>query len=130
MESLVHRNLRARRLARAIRNPVESLERRLLLSTAVTTYHNDNQTTGVNSTETQLTPSSVNVANFGKHFSVSLDGQAYAQPLYIPALNITGGVVNTVHTAGGQIEITHSQSISITALRTNPTPKYAVPAGK
>jgi len=46
------------------------------------------------------------------------------------ALNITGGVVNTVHTVGGQIQITHSQSISITALRTNPTPKYATPAGK
>lgn len=46
------------------------------------------------------------------------------------ALNITGGVVNTVHTAGGSIGITHSQSISITALRANPTPKYAVPTGK
>lgn len=46
------------------------------------------------------------------------------------ALNITGGVVNTVHTVGGQIEIAHSESISITALRTNPTPKYATPAGK
>ena len=46
------------------------------------------------------------------------------------ALNITGGVVNTVHTVGGQIQITHSDSVSITALRTNPTPKYATPAGK
>jgi len=46
------------------------------------------------------------------------------------ALNITGGVVNTVHAANGQIDITETQSISITALRTNPTPKYAVPSSK
>jgi uncharacterized protein YlxW (UPF0749 family) len=46
------------------------------------------------------------------------------------ALNITGGVVNTVHSVGGQVDILQSQEVSITALRNNPTPRYAVPSGK
>ncbi|HEX2904378.1 MAG TPA: DUF881 domain-containing protein [Jatrophihabitans sp.] len=71
---------------------------------------------------------------------VQLDGSTLTSPYEIKAigdaktldtaLNITGGVVNTVHTDGGQISITDSQRISITAVRTNPAPKYAVPANK
>ncbi len=71
---------------------------------------------------------------------VTLDNTVIASPYQIKAigdprtmdtaLNITGGVVNTVHAANGQIDITESQDVSITAVRTNPTPKYAVPSSK
>jgi uncharacterized protein YlxW (UPF0749 family) len=46
------------------------------------------------------------------------------------ALNIQGGVVNTVHAAGGEVTIAEQPAISITATRTIPTPKYATPTGK
>ncbi|MEO7259762.1 MAG: DUF881 domain-containing protein [Jatrophihabitantaceae bacterium] len=46
------------------------------------------------------------------------------------ALNIQGGVVNTVHAAGGEIIITEQPLISITVTRAIPTPKYATPTGK
>ena len=46
------------------------------------------------------------------------------------ALNIQGGVVNTVHAAGGEVHIAEQSLISITASRTIPTPRYATPAAK
>ncbi len=46
------------------------------------------------------------------------------------ALAITGGVVDSVHSAGGQITITESQRVAITAVRSNTTPRYATPSGK
>ncbi len=66
----------------------------LLLLTAVRaqvsvlTYHNDLARTGQNLAETTLTPSNVNLKQFGKLFSNALDGQVYAQPLYMPGLAI------------------------------------------
>lgn len=57
---------------------------------AVTTHHNDNSRTGQNLQETTLTTSNVNVSNFGKLFTRSVDGQAYAQPLYVSGLSIGG----------------------------------------
>src|SRR3954470_13211827 len=80
-----------------LRHAVEGLERRLLLSTNVLTYHNDNVSSGQNLTETLLTPSSVKVATFGKQFSTPLDGQAYAQPLYVAGVNITTGRFAGIH---------------------------------
>ena len=62
-----------------------------MLATDVTTYHNDNQSSGTNSTETLLTPATVNISQFAKRFSVSVDGQVYAQPLYVADVNITVG---------------------------------------
>jgi hypothetical protein len=52
---------------------------------AVTTYHNDNLRSGLNDQESILTPVNVNAAGFGKLFSNAVDGQIYAQPLYLPA---------------------------------------------
>jgi uncharacterized protein YlxW (UPF0749 family) len=46
------------------------------------------------------------------------------------ALNIQGGVVNTVHAAGGEVSIAEQNLLSITAIRTLSTPKYATPTGK
>jgi Chitobiase/beta-hexosaminidase C-terminal domain len=65
----------------------------------VTTYHNDNARTGQNSQETILTPSNVNSSQFGKLFTVPLDGWAYAQPLYLSNVNISGGTHNVLYEA-------------------------------
>jgi uncharacterized protein YlxW (UPF0749 family) len=46
------------------------------------------------------------------------------------ALNIQGGVVNTVHAAGGEINIAEQALVSITVTRTIQTPKFATPTGK
>jgi hypothetical protein len=64
---------------------------------AVLTYHNDNARTGQNLLETILTPSKVNVNSFGKRFMHPVDGQIYAQPLYVPNVPIAGkGTHNVV----------------------------------
>ncbi|MGA8606935.1 MAG: chitobiase/beta-hexosaminidase C-terminal domain-containing protein [Candidatus Sulfotelmatobacter sp.] len=65
----------------------------------VTTYHNDNSRTGQNKQETILTPASVNSNQFGKLFSVSVDGYVYAQPLYLSNVNIGGGTHNVLYVA-------------------------------
>jgi fibronectin type 3 domain-containing protein len=77
--------------AMRFRPRLEEIEARILPSVNVLTYHNDNADTGVNRNETMLTPANVNAASFGKFFSVGLDGQVYAQPLYMSAVNITVG---------------------------------------
>ena len=64
---------------------------------AVTTYHNDLDRTGANLSETLLNTSNVSVDTFGKLFSRAVDGQIYAQPLYLSNLQIPGkGVHNVV----------------------------------
>ncbi len=64
----------------------------------VLTEHNDNARTGQNLFETLLTPQNVNSGTFGKLFSYSVDGQIYAQPLYVPQVAIPGqGTHNVVY---------------------------------
>jgi hypothetical protein len=58
-------------------------------SVAVTTYHNDNRRTGLNSHETILTPANVGSSAFGLLHTVTLDDQVDAQPLVVPGVNIT-----------------------------------------
>jgi Chitobiase/beta-hexosaminidase C-terminal domain/Bacterial lectin len=67
--------------------------------TSVTTYHNDIGRTGQNLNETILTTSNVNATQFGLLFSQPVDGQIYAQPLYLPGLTIGGQVHNVVFVA-------------------------------
>lgn len=63
------------------------------------TYHGDKYRSGVNSQETMLTPASVSVATFGKLFTRTLDGQVYAQPLYVTGMTIGGTHRNVVFVA-------------------------------
>ena len=65
----------------------------------VTTYHNDNARTAQNTQETILTPANVNSGQFGKLFSVAVDGWVYAQPLYLSNVNIAGGTHNVLYVA-------------------------------
>jgi hypothetical protein len=53
-------------------------------------YHNDAAITGQNLNETVLTLANVTQSSFGKLFSHSLDGQSYAQPLYVSKVPIAG----------------------------------------
>jgi len=51
------------------------------------TQHGNNARTGANLQETILNTSNVNVAQFGKLFARSVDGQVYAQPLVVCGLD-------------------------------------------
>lgn len=66
---------------------------------AVLTYHNDDARDGAYLEEVTLTPSNVNLSQFGKLISYPVDGQIYGQPLYLPQLNINGGTHDVVFVA-------------------------------
>lgn len=61
--------------------------------------HNDISRTGQNINETALTTANVKSATFGKLFSQPVDGFIYAQPLYVPDVNIGGTIHNVVYVA-------------------------------
>ncbi|MGO8818930.1 MAG: choice-of-anchor D domain-containing protein [Terriglobia bacterium] len=66
----------------------------------VYTQRYDNSRSGANTQEVVLTPSNVNVNQFGKLFALPVDGQVYAQPLYVQNVTIPGqGVHNVVFVA-------------------------------
>jgi len=60
----------------------------------VLTYHNNTARNGVYSRETILTPANVNPTTFGKLFTISVDGNVDAQPLYLSAVSTASGVHN------------------------------------
>ena len=65
----------------------------------VTTYQYDNNRSGMNAQETILTPSNVNDQQFGKLNTFSVQGYVYAQPLYVPNLDINGTSHNVLFVA-------------------------------
>jgi len=61
----------------------------------VLTHKNDAGRTGNNQAETILNTSNVNVTEFGHQFDLPVDGQVYAEPLYVSNVNVPGvGVRN------------------------------------
>lgn len=81
----------------------------------------------------------VDSAFTGSAGAIQLDGTALGTALRVlaigdpptmaAALNIPGGVVDTVERAGGTVQIGQRDRVDITALRTIRTPQYARPAG-
>ncbi len=67
---------------------------------SIVTYRNDLARSGGYLTEKILTPANVNPAQFGKVFTDAVDGQVYAQPLYLSSVPIPGqGLHNVVFVA-------------------------------
>ncbi|MBU6409624.1 MAG: hypothetical protein KGR98_04475, partial [Verrucomicrobia bacterium] len=62
----------------------------------VLTQHNDLSRDGANLAETSLTTANVNVADFGKLFNRAVDGQIFAQPLYVQGLTISNQARNVI----------------------------------
>jgi regulation of enolase protein 1 (concanavalin A-like superfamily)/chitodextrinase len=62
----------------------------------VYTYHMDLARTGLNSHEYALTPATARSPNFGKRWTCAVDGDIYAQPLYVANLAIGGGTHNVL----------------------------------
>jgi hypothetical protein len=72
---------------------------------AIWTHRTNNARTGLNPQEYALTPATVASGNFGKRWSCAVDGDVYAQPLYVAGLAIAGGTHNVLFVA------THNDSI-------------------
>ena len=56
----------------------------------IITSQYDNARTGANLKETKLTPRNVNVQHFGRLFTLHVDGDVYAQPLFLGGVEIPG----------------------------------------
>ena len=83
------------------RRPMMSMFGALLIAShicaaQVTTAQYDNARTGSNPRETILTPRSVNATNFGKVATLRVDGDVYAQVLYLPSVTIPGNGTHAV----------------------------------
>ena len=61
------------------------------------TYHYDQARDGWNPNETTLTTANVNQTTFGRLYTQTVDGQIYAEPLYVPNIMIGGVSHNVVY---------------------------------
>jgi chitobiase/beta-hexosaminidase-like protein/Big-like domain-containing protein len=62
----------------------------------VTTWHYDNARSGVQQNESLLKPSNINYGTFGKLFSFPVNGDVYAQPLYLSQYLMSDGQAHNV----------------------------------
>ena len=62
----------------------------LCIQAQMTTSQVDNARTGAYLNETKLTPQNVNPKLFGKLFTLKVDGDVYAQPLFLGGVEIPG----------------------------------------
>ncbi len=91
------RSARAGRRARRRAVTLEYLEDRVVLTgnggppVDVLSYHYDPLQNGANTQENILTPQDVASSDFGKVASVAVDGQIYAQPLFVQNLKLAPG---------------------------------------
>ena len=71
----------------------------ILFSTSaqdVLTHHNDTQRSGAQTAESVLTPANVVPSSFAKLFSFNVEGDVYAQPLYVSNLAMPDGKQHNV----------------------------------
>ncbi len=74
-------------------------------NTDVVTFHNDVARTGLNSTETMLTPDNVNVHTFGLLRNLTVDAKVDAEPLFLSALTINGAAHDVLFVATENISV-------------------------
>lgn len=65
----------------------------------VVTQHNDNNRSGAYLAETKLTPLTVNPSKFGRIYERQVEGDIYAQPLYVRKVQTRRGLKNLVFVA-------------------------------
>jgi len=87
----------------------------------VTTFHNDQSRTGQNLSEVVLSPGNVNVNSFGKLYGFTIQGNVYAQPLYVPGVTISGATHNVIYVA-----TEHDAVYAFDADSNSPTPLWTV----
>jgi len=86
----------------------------------VFTQHGDIGRTGQNLNETVLTPANVNSTTFGKLFAQAVDGQLYAQPLYVPNVTIASKTHNVIYVATEADSVYAFDADSNTGTNANP----------
>ena len=70
------------------------------LRAQVLTSQYDNARTNATLHDTILTPANVNAKQFGKIFAFRVDGDVYAQPLFLPNVEVPGkGLLNVIYVA-------------------------------
>ena len=62
----------------------------------VLTQHNDAARTGADTEESRLTPAALEAGRFQRLFDWKVDGQIYAQPLYVSGINVGGRTISLV----------------------------------
>jgi hypothetical protein len=92
-----------------------------LAQVQVTTFHNDQARTGQNLNEVVLAPGNVSANSFGKLYSFPIQGNVYAQPLYVPGVPINGGTHNVIYVA-----TEHDAVYAFDADSNSPTPLWTV----
>src|ERR1700733_4812112 len=93
-----------------------------LCTAQVTTSQYDNARTGATLNEKILTPQNVNAQRFGKVGAFKVDGPVYAQPLFVPNVEVPGkGTHDVLYVA-----TEHDSVYAFDAYRPNDPPLWQV----